>query len=459
MLHPRAWTCSLALGLLLANSGCSIAEVFDAARTEEDTSKSESSSSEPSTTTVEQGVTPTKSGSEAIVEGGFFRTAQGDLTLTFPALSSDWAIRRADLGDFEGVLASTTGALVHIVVSASSSAPAKLDAVHDDVRTRLQQAHPDVTGWTENGERIDGAASGQGLLSVFAARRDGAEVKGALMVVPAGSRSVAALLVASPAQGGNWQEVVLPTLQSIKVGAKVPRLPKHDPKQTLSGIYQGPSDLLDTGSVVHQWWFFDPRGYAFRGPPSGVLALDLEARYQAGAIDLLTYEVSGAELIVSPLGKPSERQSSRFEGSGDTLVIDGTTFTRADGRADGRAYTGKYVHEFYRATTFGDSLSTSQRLTTYVFEPGGRFIFTSNSDFLATIAGTTGPEGTGFAGRSGEPIRGSYRIAGDRIELTLDGGGKASEVLLPCLSEAKADFGQPSDECVYIAGKAFSKTQ
>jgi len=366
MLQPRAWTCSLALGLLLANSGCSLAEVFDAARTEEDTSKSESSSSEPSTTTTEQGVTPTKSGGEAIVEGGFFRTTRGDLTLTFPALSSDWAIRRADLGDFEGVLASSTGVLVHIVVSPPTSAPAKLDAVYDDVRTRLQQAHPDVTGWTENGERIDGA-SGQGLLSLFTARRDGAEVKGTLMVAPAGSRSVAALFVASPDQAAIWQEVVVPTLQSIKVGAKVPRLPKHDPKQALSGIYQGPSDFLDTGSVVHQWWIFDPRGYAFRGPPSGVLALDLEARYQA--------------------------------------------------------------------------------------------TFTSNSDFLATIAGTTGPEGTGFVGRNGEPLRGSYRIVGDRIELTLDGVGKASELLIPCLSEAKVDFGQPSDECVYIAGKAFSKTQ
>ena len=443
--------------LLLASAGCSLAAVYDAARGEEDTSKS--AASEPSAATPENEGTATKSAGETIVEDGFFRTAQGDLTLTFPKLSSDWVIRRGDLGDLEGVLASKAGVLVHVVASTPSSSPAKLDAVHDDVRTRLQQAHPDVTGWTESRARVDGAAKGQGLASFYTARRGGAEVNGTLLVVPAGSRSVAALFVGTADRGQDWQEVVVPALQSIRVGAKVPQLPQHDPKQALSGIYQGPSDFLDTGSVVHAWWIFDPRGYAFRGPPSGVLALDLEARYQAGRTDLLTYEISGAELIVSPIGKPGERQSSRFEAKGDTLKIDGTTFTRADGRTDDHAFAGKYVHEYYRATSFGDSLGSSQRLTTYVFEPGARFTFTSNSDFLATIAGTAGPEGTGYAGRSNAPVRGSYRIAGDRIELTLDGGGVAWEVLLPCLSEAEASLGQVGDECVYIGGKAFSKTQ
>ncbi len=226
----------------------------------------------------------------------------------------------------------------------------------------------------------------------------------------------------------------------IQVGRKVTSAPSLAPATTLSGVFIRIGPDLGEVHVVQ----FDPRGWALLDRDVG--RVDLDAAHAARGGALSRYQVAGDEIrVTDPRGRVAA-----FRLNGGDLEHDGRTYCRS-ASTDGWTLRGTYESPtFVNTTGLTGETFTANASSRYVFAADGTF--RDSSTVSATLSQPTTPGGPATpsvtSGSSGG-ASGTYRIRGDRLELTR--GGQTTS--LPFYARACA--GKPSNSMVVIGGDLY----
>ncbi len=183
----------------------------------------------------------------------------------------------------------------------------------------------------------------------------------------------------------------------------------------LPGIAQAAAEPLDGlylqmkfafGRLEESHYFFTPGGRYINSVPDGTLdAAGMERACAQPRSVCGTYQVAGSQLLLAPTkGRP---ETHPFERSADgNLKIDGLFAKHVDKFAAGTKLDGKYG----RSAGAGAVSAAS----TFIFKADGSFSTTS-------LGAVTTQQGVG---KSESSANGTYRLAGNTLELSSGGNTK-----------------------------------
>ena len=160
------------------------------------------------------------------------------------------------------------------------------------------------------------------------------------------------------------------------------------------------------GRLEESHYFFTPAGRYMNGVPDGTLdaaGMDRACAQPRGVCG--TYQVAGSQLLLAPgKGRPETHPFER--GADGNLKLDGLFAKHVDKFAAGTKLEGKYG----RSAGAGAVSAAS----TYIFNADGTFSMTS----LGAVSTQQG------VGKSETSASGTYRLAGNTLELSSGGNTK-----------------------------------